>query len=704
MKVLIALAALVAVVSCTVGGGERSHDLSSLLHAVTAKYHGEPGLQRLRRRSTAEFHQIQKNFAASVALADSINSDSSLSYNSEYNHISIMTDAEKAALTSTYNTSQLMTREKRRSGGAGPEPLKLKKREADGIDWVARGATGAVKSQGSCGSCWTFGAMSPLETNYYILTGEKKVFAEQEYLDCAVQTAGYDGCGGGWMKWCYEYNLRTGHMSLSDDVAYTGTSAGQSSSCKWSTKTNGFTKARLVSQALTAGDGGLQTALQSGVVTVAIKVVNSFQTYSSGVYECKDDECSSWINHAVSVVGYGTENGAKYWNIRNSWGGSWGNGGYIKMARDGHGTNGVANIHLLGGWMPVLACNDGQTCTTPEWDESSHEDDDVDDNKGEDVQCGIVQHSGGRCLSIDDSASKFTDLSAVCEREWCTTSNGFLYEKATDLCANIVEPTTNCEDQSTSCSYWAGKGYCTHSYVSYMEQYCAESCNWCGERIRLQGTCTTQWAMTSAGAIKNAESNKCMHAAGATPAEGTPLNPDAACTNTFSFLPAKCWEVEEGKMLSGGSETNLMACEDEYPSSNYCPYWANNMNYCVSGSYIDWMGTNCMKSCNKCPYAIKSVANEASAKSQCKEMGDDCGGLNWIQSSGKYNLVPGSTLNAGSAQDKAMVEVNCDAACNAGETRCQDGDCKTDCGVECNAAAGMRMCPDGNCKHEHMAC
>ena len=56
MKILIALAALIAAVGCTVTGGEREHDLTDLLHKVTEKYHGGPGVDRLRRRSTAEFH------------------------------------------------------------------------------------------------------------------------------------------------------------------------------------------------------------------------------------------------------------------------------------------------------------------------------------------------------------------------------------------------------------------------------------------------------------------------------------------------------------------------------------------------------------------------------------------------------------------------------------------------------------------------
>merc|ERR1712203_652481 len=57
---------------------------------------------------------------------------------------------------------------------------------------------------------------------------------------------------------------------------------------------------------------------------------NSFGNYAKGVF----DTCSSTkMNHAVTVVGYGTENGKPYWVVKNSWGANWGDGGYIKIAR-----------------------------------------------------------------------------------------------------------------------------------------------------------------------------------------------------------------------------------------------------------------------------------------------------------------------------------------------------------------------------------
>ena len=57
---------------------------------------------------------------------------------------------------------------------------------------------------------------------------------------------------------------------------------------------------------------------------------NSFGNYAKGVF----DTCSSTkMNHAVTVVGYGTESGKDYWLVKNSWGDNWGDGGYIKIAR-----------------------------------------------------------------------------------------------------------------------------------------------------------------------------------------------------------------------------------------------------------------------------------------------------------------------------------------------------------------------------------
>lgn len=70
----------------------------------------------------------------------------------------------------------------------------------------------------------------------------------------------------------------------------------------------------------------------------------NFHMYSGGVYT---GECSNRLTHAVAVVGYGTsEDGQKYWLIRNSWGDSWGENGYMKIQRDSGVSGGLCGLAM----------------------------------------------------------------------------------------------------------------------------------------------------------------------------------------------------------------------------------------------------------------------------------------------------------------------------------------------------------------------
>jgi C1A family cysteine protease len=77
----------------------------------------------------------------------------------------------------------------------------------------------------------------------------------------------------------------------------------------------------------------LDSALASGPVPVYVQVTNSFRQYGSGIF---NGVCGSAINHAVTAVGYGVENGKTYFIIRNSWGTGWGEAGYIRILANGN--------------------------------------------------------------------------------------------------------------------------------------------------------------------------------------------------------------------------------------------------------------------------------------------------------------------------------------------------------------------------------
>ena len=90
-------------------------------------------------------------------------------------------------------------------------------------------------------------------------------------------------------------------------------------------------------------DAQMQKAVYtSGPVAIGIQsAVPCFQQYSSGILTPENCNCGNAIDHAVTVVGWGEENGIKYWKVRNSWGSNWGEAGYVRMQRTSQGMCGM---------------------------------------------------------------------------------------------------------------------------------------------------------------------------------------------------------------------------------------------------------------------------------------------------------------------------------------------------------------------------
>lgn len=74
-------------------------------------------------------------------------------------------------------------------------------------DWQELGFVNPIKDQGSCGSCWAFSAIAPVESDFAISNktpGDIIDLSEQELVDCSHEL-GSDGCNGGWMDGAMEY-------------------------------------------------------------------------------------------------------------------------------------------------------------------------------------------------------------------------------------------------------------------------------------------------------------------------------------------------------------------------------------------------------------------------------------------------------------------------------------------------------------------
>jgi len=204
----------------------------------------------------------------------------------------------------------------------------------ESVDWRDAGAVTPVKDQGQCGSCWAFSSTGCMEGAVAVKYGTLLSFSEQFLVDCV--TADF-GCGGGLQVDALAY-LVDHEMILESDYAYTASGYGTGSACKYDSKphTSYHTESSGYVQVEANSVQAMKEAVAQAPLAVAIEADRlSFQLYSGGIFD--NTGCGTTLDHAVLVVGYGSEGGQEYWIVKNSWGSSWGEEGYIRLAITGDG-------------------------------------------------------------------------------------------------------------------------------------------------------------------------------------------------------------------------------------------------------------------------------------------------------------------------------------------------------------------------------
>jgi len=195
------------------------------------------------------------------------------------------------------------------------------------VDWVAKGAVTPVKNQARCGSCWAFSTTGSIEGAYFVTSGKLVSLSEEHLVQC---DHGSNGCQGGSMQQAFGWVKQNGGICAEDAYPYTsggGTTGTCKKGCQPVVTVTSYTNVPQTS----ASD--LLAAVTKQPVSIAVEADKpAFQHYKSGVVT---KTCGKKLDHGVLVVGYGTDGATDYWKVKNSWGKTWGEQGYIRLTRSG---------------------------------------------------------------------------------------------------------------------------------------------------------------------------------------------------------------------------------------------------------------------------------------------------------------------------------------------------------------------------------
>eukprot|EP00659_Diplonema_papillatum_P007129 gene7129-10990_t len=219
------------------------------------------------------------------------------------------------------------------AGSAGALPRNCGK-ESIGLNWQNVGVVSpTVSNQGTCGGCWAFSAAEALSAAWAIRGHPVLDLSPQELISCVADC---DGCDGGTPARAYEWLINSTGGNLTTAAAYPYVES------KWS-KASGSTAAPCAADvadkpmgaqvigcvAIPRDEVQMYAYLQDiGPFSIAVDA-SDWRDYKGGILSCPDKQ----VDHSVLLVGHGyaADPDTEYWVVKNSWGPTWGENGYLRI-------------------------------------------------------------------------------------------------------------------------------------------------------------------------------------------------------------------------------------------------------------------------------------------------------------------------------------------------------------------------------------
>jgi len=255
------------------------------------------------------------NFITNLQLADLRNEKERMNNGTATHGITRFSDLSQEEFNKFFLASKI-----EKSGGE-PAPLfSYDGASGSSVDWTGKYTT-PVKNQAQCGSCWAFSATEQIESDTMRTLGKTFILSPQQVVSCTPFPS--MGCNGGWTENAYKYVTGAGGIEQESDYPYKS-QTGNTGSCK-SDKSKYVTT--VTKYYTVSGETNMANyMLGTGPLSVCLDA-SSWNTYTGGIMTV----CGNSVDHCVQAVGVDTSSGG-YWKVRNSWGTSWGESGFIRLA------------------------------------------------------------------------------------------------------------------------------------------------------------------------------------------------------------------------------------------------------------------------------------------------------------------------------------------------------------------------------------